>query len=213
MTASHSFQCQYTRRDKYCLVGDFLGNRSGTLLDVGARDRVLLKYLNPRRIVYASCDLSGEHDYTFDLEQPLPLSDRTFDYVVALDVLEHLEAIHSAFGELMRIARRFVIISLPNLNSIKYRTRFLLYGRLNGKYDLLPYHQGDRHRWLTIYDEIYRFVTTNVERGGFEVTAAYNLVEFDGLFGPISRSTARLGIVAHGLFTNTIIFILQRKEA
>lgn len=207
---------RYTRRDKYLLVGDMLRGQSGSLLDVGARDRTLLKRLDPARIQYFSCDFGPGHDYSFDLEQPVPLPDRSFDFVAALDVLEHVEAAHAAFSELMRLARRTVFISLPNMNSLKYRLRYLFTGRLNGKYLLLPEHQGDRHRWLPIYADLRPFLALNAERAGFEVAAVYNFVEFGGplrILSVLSRSAAALNVVADGLFTNTVIFALRRQEA
>jgi len=136
--------------------------------------------------------------------------------VAALDVLEHVEAAHAAFGELMRLARRMVFISLPNMNSLKYRARYLFAGRLNGKYFLLPKHQGDRHRWLPVYADIYPFIILNAARAGFVVAAAYNFIEFGGplrILSLASRSVAALNLVADGLFTNTIIIGLQRSGA
>jgi len=136
--------------------------------------------------------------------------------VAALDVLEHVEAAHAAFGELMRLAHRMVFISLPNMNSLKYRARYLFTGRLNGKYLLLPEHQGDRHRWLPVYTDIYPFITLNAERVGFTVAAAYNFIEFGGplrVLSVISRSAAALNVVADGLFTNTVVFSLRRTDS
>jgi hypothetical protein len=136
--------------------------------------------------------------------------------VAALDVLEHVEAAHTALGELMRLARHKVFVSLPNMNSLKYRVRYLFTGRLNGKYLLLPEHQGDRHRWLPIYTDIYPFITLNAKRAGFTVAVAYNFIEFGGplrVLSVISRAAAALGVTAGGLFTNTIIFGLWRREA
>jgi hypothetical protein len=192
-----------------------LRGQAGTLLDVGARDRVLRQHVDPKRIRYLSCDFDPGHDYSFDLEKPVPLPDRSFDFVAALDVLEHVEATHAAFQELLRLARRRVFISLPNMNSLKYRGRFLFTGRLNGKYLLLPQHQGDRHRWLPIYAEIYPFICCNAERAGFVTAAAYNIVESGGplrLLSVISRAAAALNWTADGLFANTVVFGLRRRE-
>lgn len=206
---------QYTRRSKFELVGEWLHGRSGRLLDVGARDRILQRYLDTARIQYLSSDLCEGHDYRFDLERPLPLPDRSFDFVAALDVLEHLEHAHAALAELMRVARREVFLSLPNLGSLKYRAQFLFTGRIGGKYLLLPEHQGDRHRWLPIYADIYPFVSINARRHGFQVTAAFNGLEFGGplnVLKTLSNFAAALGIEADGLFTNTVIVSLRREE-
>jgi hypothetical protein len=204
---------RYSTRSKYALVQALLRDRSGTLLDVGARDRVLLTYLEAARIRYVSCDFGPGHEYAFDLEQPVPLPDQSFDFVAVLDVLEHVEGAHAALRELLRLARRAVFVSLPNLNSLKYRARYLFTGRLNGKYRLLPEHQGDRHRWLPVYADLYPFLNAACQPAGFRLSGAYNLVESGGVLHSLSllaRAAAALNIVADGLFTNTVVAVLER---
>jgi 2-polyprenyl-3-methyl-5-hydroxy-6-metoxy-1,4-benzoquinol methylase len=44
----------------------------------------------------------------------LPFRDRTFDVVTALEVLEHIPDTERALAEICRVARRFVIISVPS---------------------------------------------------------------------------------------------------
>ncbi len=44
----------------------------------------------------------------------LPFQDRSFDLVLALEILEHLEYPEKAIGELNRVSRDWVIISVPN---------------------------------------------------------------------------------------------------
>jgi ubiquinone/menaquinone biosynthesis C-methylase UbiE len=43
----------------------------------------------------------------------LPFSDRSFDTVLCSEVLEHLEDPERAIGELKRVARRYVIVTVP----------------------------------------------------------------------------------------------------
>lgn len=206
----------YTRSDKYMLVAGLLRHERGTLLDVGARDRVLAGHLQSPHIQYLSSDLDGRHDYHFDLERPMPLPDQAFDFVAALDVLEHVEHTHYALRELLRVTRRTLFISLPNMNSIKYRGRYLMSGRLNGKYWLLPQHQQDRHRWLPIYNEIYAYLAANAQRQGFEIAEARNILEHGGplrLVSALSRTAAALNLFANGLFTNTVVVALRRRSS
>ena len=153
---------------KYEIVGTCTEDCQGTLLDLGARDRVLRSHLHSG-LQYQSVDQCPGHDFQWDLEQPLECPDDAFDIVVALDVLEHLEHIHTAFDEMLRIARSRVYISLPNMGCLSFRVHFLRYGRLAAKYALLPDHQGDRHRWLTSYAQMTTFVHELSRRSGWSV--------------------------------------------
>ncbi len=126
------------RLSKYELTAAVLPPE-GTVLDIGARDRILLRYLKSPHLTYLSADLCGAHDFHVDMEQPLPFPDGKFDAVVALDVLEHLEHIHLAFDECMRVAARLFVLSLPNVSCFRDRLIYFARGRFEtGKYDLLP---------------------------------------------------------------------------
>jgi hypothetical protein len=56
------------------------------------------------------------------------------DLVVALDVLERTNAIHHAFDELCRLARRHVLIALPNQFDIHDRLVTVRGRKRSGKY-------------------------------------------------------------------------------
>lgn len=148
----------YTWTPKYQIVADRVAGMTGTLVDVGARDRVLHQYLRPNELQYLSCDVVPGHDFCWDLEKPIEMTDNAFEVVGALDVLEYVENLHAGFRELLRIVRRKVFISLPNMTCLSFRLHFLRYGRLSGKYSLLPEPQSDRHRWLTSYPQVCALV-------------------------------------------------------
>ena len=44
----------------------------------------------------------------------LPFKDDEFDVVTALEVLEHIPDVQAAANELVRVARRFVVVTVPN---------------------------------------------------------------------------------------------------
>lgn len=122
------------------------GLAAGRVLDAGCRDRPLRALLPGAALV--GIDRAGRPDAIAEITL-LPFADATFDAVVALDVLEHCDDLRAAFFECQRVARRLLLVSLPNMAHPVFRARFALRGRLGGKYDLGDARQRDRHRWLT----------------------------------------------------------------
>src|SRR6266480_3805678 len=92
-------------RNKYFTTANLLQREEGTVLDIGSRDHVLAKHLKNPSLHYLSADTDPGHDYQVNLEIALPFKDKEFDHVVALDVLEHVNNIHDAFSEVLRISK------------------------------------------------------------------------------------------------------------
>lgn len=136
---------------KYDFVARLLASDVKSVLDVGCRDGILRTHLSSS-IRYTGVDLEAGPAVTrvCNVEQGLPFADGAFDAVVALDLLEHTDNIWYVFDELVRVARRQVIVVLPNLYHWSLRLRFLA-GKEAGKYVLPPEPIVDRHRWLTSY--------------------------------------------------------------
>ena len=201
---------EYVFRNKFKAVGEALRQAKGTLLDVGARDRGLSRYLG-RNITYFSADVAEGHDFRIDLESPLDFPDGRFDHVVALDVLEHVENIHHAFHELARVARTGLIIALPNMATISRRIRFATTGRLGtDKYDLLPDHQGDRHRWLTTYSQVNAFISSNARKAGLRVDRVIEEMDGQAFQRLVGYVLLRLHAVPVGWFSGRSIFFMTR---
>lgn len=135
-----------------------------SLLDVGCRDKVLKKYLS-NNIKYLGIDLSNDNDEEIlqhNLEKGIPLDNSSFDIVLALDVLEHLENIHFLYAELLRVARYEIIVALPNMYHWMYRTKYFFgYDLSEAKYRLSKQRILDRHRWITHYYSIKEFIRVN----------------------------------------------------
>jgi SAM-dependent methyltransferase len=123
-----------------------LGLEIPRVLDAGCRDGAMATLLPGARVI--GLDRAGAPDVIGDLLR-LPFADRAFDAVCAMDVLEHCDDLHGAFHEVLRVADRLLLVSLPNMAHPVFRARFALTGRLSGKYDLGDARQPDRHRWLT----------------------------------------------------------------
>lgn len=143
--------------NRYELACSLLPSDTSSLLDVGCRDAILKRYLQ-KHIAYTGADMIDGPgvDHVCNLEKGLPFSDDAFDVVTALDVLEHTDDIWRSFEELVRVARRQVIIVLPNLYHWSLRVQYMT-GREMGKYRLTPDIIQDRHRWLVSYNTANEF--------------------------------------------------------
>ena len=175
----------------------------GRLVDVGARSRRLEQHLTNPDLEYLTSDIVPGYDLHIDLEAPLKFDDDSFEIICALDVLEHVENIHEALAELFRITKYKLFLTIPNMACIYYRTRFFFKGELFKEYDLFPQHQGDRHRWLTIYPQIYRFMEDFASRAGCELRS-YDILRG---FHPVQKMFAMLPLPQH-MRTFTILFEL-----
>ncbi len=141
-----------------------------SLLDLGCRTMALKPLLTSCREYYGTDFVAAEGVYECNLEMGLPqFSDNAFDVVTALDVLEHLEHTHNVLKEALRVAKKAVIVSLPNMYYIRFRLNFLLKGHLSGKYAFPINPIMDRHRWVLSYTEAENFIRHNCQ--GYSISA------------------------------------------
>ena len=180
----------------------------GLVLDIGSRSGNLRRALPKKAEHYYGLDLYPPADIISTLEANLPFVNASFDTVVALDVLEHVDNIHKAFNELYRVTRKYVILVLPNAYEITSRIKFLLGQRLSGKYGLLLTHPEDRHRWLFSLREAKAFTDAMGAQHRLEVISEGCLV------GPQRGSVwGRLMVrLFPNLFSPCYIALLRRKE-
>lgn len=124
-------------------------------------------------------------DVIASADQPFPFADETFDDVVLADVLEHLEHPHAALDEAIRVAKRGVIVLLPNVLTLLTRLRFGL-GAIPAKYEFKPEPSLDRHRWLMNFEQAASFTARRAELAGWHVAEEYAYMY------PFRRYSARL---------------------
>ncbi len=128
------------------------------LLDVGCRTKDLKPLLRSCKR-YQGLDMESTHEVIgCNLEEGIPLPDDSFDIVVALDVVEHLEHAHFIIQDMMRVARKGIVVSLPNMYYWSFRWNFLLGRGISGKYTFPPSPPVDRHRWILSYQESVEFM-------------------------------------------------------
>jgi SAM-dependent methyltransferase len=155
---------------RYRRVSEVLQGDVRTILDVGCRDAALRRCLSSE-IRYVGLDrFRGPGvDCICDVEQGIPFRDHSFDAVAALDVLEHTDNIWFVFDELVRTARRQVIVIFPNLYHWSLRLQYLR-GKEMDKYALSREPIIDRHRWLTSYQRAAAFCRSMATRHGLTLS-------------------------------------------
>jgi SAM-dependent methyltransferase len=111
----------------------------GRMLDVGAGSGELARRAMAVGHDTAMCDCLPAAEWAYhdagvytpcDLNQGLPYPDEHFDYVVCLEVIEHMENPLAMCRELKRVLRKGgrLFISTPNILSLRSRIKFLLDG-------------------------------------------------------------------------------------
>lgn len=144
----------------------------GSVLDVGC-DQAYLRELLPQEVAYTGIDRAEPADIMQNLEQEptLPFADRHFDCVICIDVLEHLDSLHTVFTELIRVSRHNVVISWHNcwVNA----RRPLQRGRGPFSHYGLPVEPpGDRHKWFFNCSEAREFVEAQTHLG-YDIAEAF----------------------------------------
>lgn len=144
------------------MVDNFKDYLTGKVLDVGC-DEAYLRHLLPE-CEYTGIDINGNPDIKVNLEniEKLPFDDNYFDSVICSDVLEHIDNLHFVFGELIRVAKKYIVISLPN-NWVNAR-RPIQKGRGTiGHYGLPIYPTKDRHKWFFNLSEAKTFLEAQTD--------------------------------------------------
>jgi len=119
------------------LLGDWILSGS-TVLDVGIGDGTLAKYLKGvKNCEVVGIDVSrvvaqrvekelGLKVFVRDVNEGLNLGkERTYDYIVFMEVIEHLVTPQVALIEALMHAQKAVIVTLPNSGFIKWRLQLL----------------------------------------------------------------------------------------
>ena len=157
--------------DRWSVITELIGEDCRSVLDVGCRDRRLTEHL-PSESQYTGLDLGPPADVIASAEDSLPFEDDAFDCVVLADVLEHLDNAHAAIDEALRVARRAVVVLLPNVLTLALRVRIVA-GHLPQKYRFGPHNSPDRHRWIMNFDQAAAFTRSRAELNGWTVAREY----------------------------------------
>ena len=188
------------------------------VLNVGGGGmHVMRKYLPPY-VRYHEIDIFGAPDIRIDLEKdlPIPVEDNSYDTVICTDVLEHLDNMHKVVGELVRVSKRYIIISLPNplesLMAALIASKFQSTGKFYGLPRELP---CDRHKWFFSAYEASQFLIHWAVKKNLVVREHFTIGYYGyTLKGKIIRSIVGglLGSIARAnLFVNAIWVVYEKN--
>lgn len=179
----------------------------GDILDVGA-DECSLKTHLPSTVKYVGVGLGNNPDLVqLDLELPngLPFERDSFDCVLCLDVLEHLENIHFMFDELCRVSRKYVLVSLPNpwRAFMTYLEQGPYKDDKNIKFYGLPKErEPDRHKWFFSPSEGRAFIEHRSKKNSMKIIDIY--IEMAGQTSANGVSTEAMNKARSVLFRNNV---------
>ena len=128
------------------------------IIDIGARD-CGLKSLLPAHCNYLSIDLVQNSKQSIDIVADASSLDYSFvrsnDLIVGLDVLEHIDDLHSLLHKFFKLPSQRFLFCLPCTSHWKYRLKYALNGKPpGGKYNIYSTTKVlDRHRWLSPYKD------------------------------------------------------------
>lgn len=114
-----------------------------------------------------------------DLAGTLPYPDHSFDYIVSLDGLEHIDSPPQAFREYKRLLKPggHLVISVPNIMNVEERLKWLLFGYTSHFKPLSTQNKTKIHHDTAGRMEIcvhanpigYSELRYNLELNGFEI--------------------------------------------
>ena len=119
-----------------------------TVFDIGGYNNIFSEYESVT-LDYQNANIIQD----LNKSQKIPVKDESFDLVVLSQILEHLATCDQLIVESKRIAKKYILVGLPNELTIDNRLKFLM-GRGFGWRGYNPY--GHKH-FFTIQD-IEKFI-------------------------------------------------------
>ena len=158
----------------------------GHVLDVGSGPGGLAKKLASIGHQASACDCFPEQEWAHagtvnytrcDLAGGLPYPDASFEYVVCLEVIEHVENPMALCRELRRVLRPRgrLFISTPNILNLRSRVKFLLDGSfLFFNYPPIEWEVKEGRPSVHVHPILYHELEYYLYRAGLEVRAAFS---------------------------------------
>jgi len=171
------------------------------LLDVSCKEGDVLQVLKPRSFVLRGTNFEPEGpsldgipvDYGVDLLRRLPYEDASFDIVLLIEVIEHLENHRTALSELARILKPggVLILTTPNIMRLNSRFHFFWSGYHKTKRRFIPFD--------TPLDQAHRFHNYPIDLPILYYLCKQNSLELERIGKSLVKGFSRFLLVAFGL--------------
>ncbi|MBU0801455.1 class I SAM-dependent methyltransferase [Patescibacteria group bacterium] len=136
---SYSFEDRFV--SYYWQLKTVIGTKPSAVLEVGVGDKVFGSFItNNTAINYTSIDIAEDlNPDVLGSVTSIPLESNSYDVVCAFEVLEHLpyDQFELAIAEMVRVARKNVVISLPHFGpNVSFSLKFPLFPLLRFSHKL-----------------------------------------------------------------------------
>lgn len=187
-------------RRRHTIIADALEEGS-TVLELGCGDGKFLKYIDQNKNVNSEgIDLSTKAIETAKLRgvnarpgdaTTLDLENRTYDYIIAIELLEHVVESEKILKLCKSHFKKNLIVSTPNTGYWKYRTQ-LLAGHFPKQW---LYHPSEHLRFWTFSD-----FTEWVKINGYDVESYRS-----------AKGTPLLEHIIPSLFSMSVVWFLKER--
>jgi len=146
--------------DSLQLITQTLSNYHGSLLDIGSGSDFFLNHIRPLNFTATHCDIAtpthSQFPFVTATIEHLPFANNSFDIVTCFHTLEHTLHPDLAAQELIRVAKKLLIIATPRQRYYYYTLDLHLQffpqaNHLTTLFPITKYHLQDiHHDWLYI---------------------------------------------------------------
>lgn len=145
---------------------------SKNILDVGCSDNDLKKIVGNKVF---GIDISGTPDKKVDLEKDKlsAFENNSYDMVVCTEVLEHIDNLYETLDDIKRVARKHILVSLPNCPDIWKILRMILFTNTGKFYGLPNEKPQDRHKWFFSWKEADKFFSRYCQKHHLKITTSF----------------------------------------
>jgi 2-polyprenyl-3-methyl-5-hydroxy-6-metoxy-1,4-benzoquinol methylase len=136
------------------VLGRLEGFPRGSVLDVPTGQGAISKELEKLGFKVFLGDIARQNIFykngrciQIDMEKSFPFKEKTFDYGVCIEGVEHIENPYGLVREFARVIKKggYLVITTPNVMTIKSRLRFLFYSYLDYFRYFGPIPSEERH--------------------------------------------------------------------